>query len=244
MFGRRLDLLAQRDHVDTKIVRVVLVNDAPHLAQNLAVGDHLAPMLEQQAQQRVFFYCEMKVGPRARYCALGKIYFNLTEGNHAVPTGRKCTTKEDAEAGEEFAAAEGFGEIVISAGIEGRDFFGLAVTHRKDEDRQLAPLPQAAKHLEPAHVREAEVEDDDLRWLRRDFIQAKCAGLGFAHTVTGRFQRETQESADLNFVVDDEDVGFGGVGGQGIVAGDHHGANSHGAKLGESFLDAAFDDVF
>jgi hypothetical protein len=40
-------------------------------------------------------------------------------------------------------------------------------------------------------------------------------------------------------------AGFGGDGGggQGIVAGDHHGANSHGAKLGESFLDAAFYNV-
>jgi len=35
-----------------------------------------------------------------------------------------------------------------------------------------------------------------------------------------------------------------GGGGQPIVAGDHHGAYAHLAELGETFLDAAFDDVF
>ena len=38
--------------------------------------------------------------------------------------------------------------------------------------------------------------------------------------------------------------GGNGGGGQRIVAGDHHGADAHFAKLREPFLDAAFDDVF
>ena len=41
------------------------------------------------------------------------------------------------------------------------------------------------------------------------------------------------------------DAGLGGDGGrrQRVVAGDHHGADAHGAQLGEPLLDAALDDV-
>ena len=38
-------------------------------------------------------------------------------------------------------------------------------------------------------------------------------------------------------------LGGDGGGGERVVAGDHHGADAHLAKLGEAFLDAALDDV-
>ncbi len=42
------------------------------------------------------------------------------------------------------------------------------------------------------------------------------------------------------------DAGLGGDrrSGQAVIAGDHHRFNAHFAQLGETFFDAAFDDIF
>ncbi len=63
-------------------------------------------------------------------------------------------------------------------------------------------------------------------------------GLFLANAGELHFRRGLREE------IVDAGLGGDGGGGQRIVARDHHGADSHGAKLGESFLDAAFDDVF
>ena len=50
----RLDLLAQLAHEDAQVMSVVHVDRAPHLLQQMLVGDHIAGVLRQHLEQPVF----------------------------------------------------------------------------------------------------------------------------------------------------------------------------------------------
>ncbi len=147
--------------------------------------------------------------------AFREIYLDVGEARDAELGRGLGAAEEDAEAGEEFAAAERLGQVVIGAGVEGGDFLRFAVAHGENEHGKLAPLAEAAEDLEAGHVGEAEIEDDGVGAEDGGFVEAEGAGGGFAHTVTGGFEGEAKEAADLNLVVDDEDVGFGGYGSDG-----------------------------
>ncbi len=62
MVGGGLDFFTQVGHVDAEVVRVLIVAGAPDVAEELAVGDDFAAMLEEQAEQGVFFDGEVEIG--------------------------------------------------------------------------------------------------------------------------------------------------------------------------------------
>jgi hypothetical protein len=70
----------------------------------------------------------------------------------------------------------------------------------------VAPAAEAAQHLGPVDVRQAEVEHDqvDARLLRQS--EALLAGAGVQHLVPVRPQPLQQERQDLRFVLDDQEL--------------------------------------
>jgi hypothetical protein len=78
----------------------------------------------------------------------------------------------------ELAGAERLAHVIVGTGVEGRDLVVLLAPGREHDDGDSAPLPQATDDLEPVHVRQAEVDDDDVREPRADFYQAVGARRG------------------------------------------------------------------
>ena len=60
-----------------------------------------------------------------------------------------------ANAGQQFAGAEGLGQIVVGAAVEGGDFLLLLIAGRKDDDRRFQPFSQTLQHFLAVDVRQA-----------------------------------------------------------------------------------------
>src|SRR3954452_10728537 len=74
----------------------------------------------------------------------------------------RCTTLGAPQHGvqprNELAGTERLRHVVVGAGIERTDLLGLLADRRENEDRHLAPLPQAAAYLDTVAVRQDEVD--------------------------------------------------------------------------------------
>jgi len=117
--------------------------------------------------------------------------------------------KEDAEAGEEFAAIEGLRHVVIRAQVEALDLILAAVEDGEDEDGGVTPLAEAGKDEEAVDVRKSEVEDNRVGRAGGGLNEALLAGRGGGDMIALGLQQEPHEALDLGFVVDDEDAAHG-----------------------------------
>lgn len=69
----------------------------------------------------------------------------------------------DPHAGEKFAHAERLGEVVVGPGVQRADLVRVLAADRQDQDRCLGPLAKAPGDLDAVLVRQAEIEDDQIR---------------------------------------------------------------------------------
>ena len=93
--------------------------------------------------------------------------------------GRMVQRHPDAR--QQLFDPERLGQVIVRAFIQGAHLIPFAVAHRKDDDRHLGPLPQLLAHLDPVHIRQAQVEDDQVRRLGRRQGQPLFAPGGNGH---------------------------------------------------------------
>lgn len=121
--------------------------------------------------------------------------------------------QQRADAGHQFLHAEGFGDVVVGAGIERGDLFGFAGAHGEHDHRHVGPLADLAQHFMPIAIGQADVQHHQFGALPGQQGQAFFAGAGLQHTIALRTQADVEETADLRLVVDDQHAG-GGDGGE------------------------------
>ena len=112
-----------------------------------------------------------------------------------------------SEAGEELVHAEGFGDVVVSAGVEGGDLVSFCLADGEDDDRHGAPAAETADHFDAVDAWESEVEDDEIGVLCGCERQRRFAGGGEVDVVSARAEVGGECAEDLGFVVDGEDAG-------------------------------------
>src|SRR6185503_3342336 len=95
--------------------------------------------------------------------------------------------------------------VVVGAGVERLHLVRLVAAGRQDDDRDPGPLAQPAGELDAVAVRQAEVEEDELRVVAGGGGGglARAARLDQAEAV--RAERGAQEAAHRRLVFDDED---------------------------------------
>src|SRR4029077_1352367 len=69
---------------------------------------------------------------------------------------------------------------------------------------RLAPFAQAFQHFEPFKIGQAEIEKNHIGSTSGDFHQSLLAGFGLKHLIILALEHDSQEPANLHFVVDDE----------------------------------------
>src|SRR5437879_13891051 len=67
----------------------------------------------------------------------------------------------------EFSDAERLCEIVVRSPLERRDLLGFLVPSREHEDGESGVIADLPDDLDPIHVREAEVENHQIRTERQ-----------------------------------------------------------------------------
>ena len=76
--------------------------------------------------------------------------------------GGSSPSERCPEPGKELVHAEGLGDVVVGAGIEGGDLVGLALADAEDDDRHARPTAEAVDDVDAVEAGKAEVEDDEV----------------------------------------------------------------------------------
>ena len=111
-----------------------------------------------------------------------------------------------ADARHEFRDAERLRQVIVGAGIERGDLVALLPARGDDDDRHGAPRAQSVDHFEPVHVRQAEVQQHDIRPATRGQRQAFLPGRGLVERVAVAAERRPQEADDRRLVLDDQNA--------------------------------------
>jgi hypothetical protein len=100
--------------------------------------------------------------------------------NTGSPASRTvCSAwRSDTRSRASSSPTERLADVVVGAGVARRDLVLLLAARRQHDDRHAGPLAERADHLEPVHVRQAEVEHHDVRLSRGRLAQSLFARHG------------------------------------------------------------------
>ena len=206
--GAGLELLAEVGDVDAEILRLALRFFAPDDAEKLAMSDDLAGILDEDAQEGIFGRSELDLDPVEFHLANGEIDTERSGLKDGFTRFGEGTTLGDANACKQFGGVEWFGNVIVGAGIEGSDFVVRFVAHGKDQDGDIRPFAQMFQHFHPVHVRQPEIEQNDIRPAVGDLGKTGRAGFRFEDVMIGAFKGEAKKTTDLYFVVDNQGGSF------------------------------------
>ena len=110
-----------------------------------------------------------------------------------------------ADARQQLHRAEGLGEIVVRPHVERGRLVKLRAARRDDDDRHPAPRTDGADDLTAVHVRQTEIQQQQIRAVRGDHLQRRPAVGREQRLVIVTAQRRLQVFADAGIVLDDDD---------------------------------------
>ena len=110
------------------------------------------------------------------------------------------------EPGQQLDPAEGFGQVVVGPGVEAPHLVELGGAGGEHEDRRVAHVPDALKHLPAVEIGQAHIEDHDVGDASGGTIRTPSrpvAGLGDDEALA--LEQGPEELPDVAVVFDDQD---------------------------------------
>jgi hypothetical protein len=129
--------------------------------------------------------------------------------HHAVVLvcGAVRPAQDGADARDHLLQPEGFGDVVVAPDRQTLHFIGHVVAGRQEEDGGGdVALPQPPGHGEAVHIREHDVEHDEVGVGRIDPVERAVPVRRRRHLEAGEPQRRGEQVTDIGLVVDDEQV--------------------------------------
>jgi len=106
---------------------------------------------------------------------------------------------------QQLAHAERLAHVIVGAGVERGHLVGFLSSRREHEDGHLRPLAQPPDHLEPIHVGQAQIQDDQVRLTRLGGLQALLRGDRLDEAITVTPERGPEKASNLRLVLDEDD---------------------------------------
>ena len=210
---RRVQLFPEHRHIDAQRGRVVVPASAPDIAGDIVVSEHFPGILRQQAQQPVLNGRELQFFAVERGISRGIVYRQLSvrvyravrrgaPGHHVQPPHRR------PQAGQQLLHRERLGKIIVRAGVERLDLVRVVASGADDDDGHVGPASDPADDVDPVHVRQAEIQEDDVRVVRgrhHDRLGTVCRRQA---AVIMCFQRGDDQIPDRDVVLYHQDCRF------------------------------------
>src|SRR5437763_4809952 len=122
--------------------------------------------------------------------------------DHAVGTG---AASECLQAGDDLGEGERLRDVVVAAGVEARETVGERVTGGEEQHRRLdAACPERLAEVAPVRVWEADVDDEQVRWVRADAREQLGPGRDRSRREPLLGQTALQHAAELRIVLGDQ----------------------------------------
>ena len=99
-------------------------------------------------------------------------------GNLIVAGGGAGVTDGGTDPGQQLVRAEGFGQIVVSPQVQGVHLVSLMRPGGDHHHRQTGPAPKLSQNVQTVHVRQTQVQNDQVRAMGGDHGQCFRPGTG------------------------------------------------------------------
>jgi hypothetical protein len=139
----------------------------------------------------------------------GQVDGQLAEPDPGLVPGGPGPPDGGTHAGQQFLHAERLGDVVVRTRVERLDLVGAVGPPGQHDDRCLRPAAQPGDHLDAVQVRQAQVEDHQVRRVLGGHLERLRPGGRDVHVVVAHPEVDPQRPQDLRFVVDDEHPGHG-----------------------------------
>ena len=175
---RVAELAPHLPHVDVDRARVAGERVAPDALEQLVAREHEPAVVEQLPEEVELLRRELDLLVADHHLAAAGVDDEVAVADLvallAAPVGRRAA--EDAlHARHELARVERLRQVVVGADLEPDDLVDVLVAGGQHQDRHVGALAHAAADLQPVHVGQVEVEDDQRRRLGRDRVQRRAA---------------------------------------------------------------------
>src|SRR5262245_12410142 len=144
-------------------------------------------MAGQRREQSILDGREVHLLPLDQDPSLAEVHLELARLEDGLVLGALRPlgpTESGPDAGEELADAEGLAEVVVGAGVESSHLGGLLLARGDDYQRHAGPRPQPPDDLETVHVRQAEIEDDQIGLTRLGSLKTFLTSRRFDEAVS------------------------------------------------------------
>ncbi len=180
---------------------------APYVLEQLLARQHEARVLRELAEEPEFGLGEVDRLAATADESLARSHLDVVE-HVDVPGGmhRHRTAQRGPYPCRELLADEGLGHVVVRAGFESGDDVVAVHLGGDDDDRDVARLADAATDLEPVHAGQAEVDEDEIRFVDGERGETALAVCGFDDHEALVLEHEAEHLADWAFVFDDEEA--------------------------------------
>ena len=139
--------------------------------------------------------CGQKIELGARQCDRGPAHPGLvgSEVDDQVPEDPWGLSNGDGARAsqhgldpcDEFAHAEGLGDVVIGAHLQSGQLVVLVPTGGEYEHIALGERPKGTAHLDPVQTWQPQIQDHHIRVLVSGCFKGRGAGVGLVHGVAG-----------------------------------------------------------
>ena len=134
----------------------------------------------------------------------GKIYGKIAEGKDRLVLGPVYPAQGGPQPGKQFTHAERLGNIIVRTGVQSLDLVIFVFPHGENDDRDLCPFAKALYDPYAVHVRQSQVQNDNVRMKYGCLAQAFLPGGGFSNIVPITFKSCLQHAPYLFFIVNDK----------------------------------------
>ena len=113
-----------------------------------------------------------------------------------------------AHAGQQFAGAEGLGDVIIGTQIQRFDLIHLVGAGREHHDGGHILLPHGTDEFQPVPVRQAQIQNDQIRVVGGEQGQAHGTGMSHQSLIIVGGEQRFDKAADICLILYDQDLEF------------------------------------
>lgn len=210
IFGVDLDFLTQAADADVHTARREEMFAAPDHGEEFFAREDAPRMGSQMIEKAEFEQAGGDGFTGAGDVAGSEIDCQMVEFERCAGFGGGFgAPKEKFDAGDQFAGAEGFGDVIIGARLESRDQIGFATTsgeHDDGETMEQIVLASFGENLQTGDAWKQGVEKEEVGGGLFESGSAGGAVGGFGNMKTGLAQLITDEYNSVWVVLDNENT--------------------------------------
>ena len=198
------ELLPQLAHQNPEMLVLRLAGSAPDPLRKHLVREHAPTVCREQAEQTEFPGREPDLDIASIQPALVEIDDEIAPPDRPAQLLPNRSTQPGSNARDELLGTEGFGDVVVRAGIQRMNLGRFLATNRKHDDGHVGKGAKLAAHRDAVHVGKAKIDDDEVRMIAIEARESVRAGTGDRYRIAARSQQRGRGPLNRRLVVDEK----------------------------------------